>query len=218
MAPGAHFNGPVPRLAAQWKKFIALMLLFGAGATSLTAQHQTPAPNSDNRAGIVLTVEGRVEVVRAGDTRWASATTNLVLGFGDNLRTGPRSRATVQLSDLSVLRVNEKTVLEIRSQKETKGSLLDLRLGSTYFFNRSKPSSIQFHTPLVSGAIRGTEFNLAAEENGRTAVTLLEGEVALNNAQGELVLKSGEEGIVEPGQAPRKTAVLHAINVIQWSL
>src|SRR5260370_10742569 len=168
MAPGAHFNGPVPRLAAQWKKFIALMLLFGAGAISLTAQNQPPAPNSANQAGIVLTVEGTVEVVRAGDTRWASATTNLVLGFGDNLRTGPRSRATVQLSDLSVLRVNEKTVLEIRSQKETKGSLLDLRLGSTYFFNLSNHYSIQFHPPFVSGAMRGTESTRAAEEDART--------------------------------------------------
>jgi Tfp pilus assembly protein PilF len=218
MVHGPHSNAPVLRLTTQWKKFIALMLFFGAVATSLTAQNQPPAPNSANQAGLVLTVEGTVEVVRAGDTRWAPATTNLALGFGDNLRTGPRSRATVQLSDLSVLRVNEKTVLEIRSQKETKGSLLDLRLGSTYFFNRSKPSSIQFHTPLVSGAIRGTEFNLAADETGRTAVTLIEGEVALNNAQGELVLASGEQGIVEPGQPPRKTAVLHAINVIQWSL
>ena len=49
-------------------------------------------------------------------------------------------------------------------------------------------------------------------------VTLLEGKVALNNAQGELVLQSGEQGSVAPGQAPRKTAVLDAINIIQWSL
>ncbi|HEX4645056.1 MAG TPA: FecR family protein, partial [Verrucomicrobiae bacterium] len=218
MVRGSHLNPSVPRLYAQWKKFIALTFFFGVVATSLTAQNGATPAGRTNQAGIVLTIEGTVEVVRAGETNWTAATTNLALGFGDNLRTGPHSRATVQLSDLSVLRVNEKTVLEIRSQQESKGSLLDLRSGSTYFFNRSKPASIQFHTPLVSGAIRGTEFNLAAGEDGRTAVTLLEGEVALNNAQGALVLESGEEGIVEPGQAPRKTAVLHAINVIQWSL
>src|SRR3989454_280116 len=106
--------------------------------------------------------------------------TNLSLGFGDSLRTGPRSRSTVRLSDLSVLRVNENTVLEIRSQSEGQGSILDLKSGSCYFFNRSKPASLQFRTPLISGAIRGTEFNLAATENGPTRVTLFEGEVALN--------------------------------------
>ncbi len=177
-----------------------------------------PVQGNEKRAGIVLTIEGTVEMAPAGSLKWSPANTNLSLAFGDSLRTSARSRATVRLSDLSVLRVNEKTVLEIRPQAERTGSLLDLRSGSTYFFNRSKPSSLQFHTPLVSGAIRGTEFNLAAEENGPTTVTLLEGEVALNNAQGELVLQSGEQGTVEPGKAPHKTAVLHAVNVIQWSL
>ncbi len=169
-------------------------------------------------AGLVLTREGVVEVMRGGTSQWGPARANLALAFGDSLRTGPHSRATVRLSDLSVVRLNEKTVLEIRPQADGKGSLLDLHSGSTYFLNRSKPASIQFHTPLISGAIRGTEFNLTAAENGQTTVTMIEGEVALNNANGELVLQSGEQGIVDPGQAPRKTAVLNAINIIQWNL
>jgi ferric-dicitrate binding protein FerR (iron transport regulator) len=192
--------------------FTAFVLVPNFAAVSQSAKR------NEKSAGIVLTIEGAVEVAPAGNSKWSPANTNFSLAFGDSLRTGPRSRATVRLSDLSVLRVNEKTVLEIRPQAERTGSLLDLRTGSTYFFNRSKPSSLQFHTPLVSGAIRGTEFNLAAEENGPTTVTLLEGEVDLNNTQGELVLHSGEQGTVESGRAPRKTAVLHAINIIQWSL
>src|SRR5205823_1211127 len=67
-------------------------------------------------------------------------------------------------------------------------------------------------------AIRGTEFNLEAAPDGTTTVTLLEGEVALDNQHGNLVLKSGEQAMVTPGQGPRKTAVLNAINVIQWAL
>jgi len=163
-------------------------------------------------------MEGTVEIAKSGRTEWTAVSTNLDLGFGDSLRTGPRSRATVRLSDLSVLRVNERTVLEIRPQAAGGGSLLDLHSGSTYFFNRSKPGSLQFHTPLISGAIRGTEFNLEALTGERTTVALLDGEVALENTYGQVVLHSGEEGIVEPNQAPQKTAVLHAINIIQWSL
>ena len=197
-------------------KFVACVAAILVGFESIAlAQRKT---GKERSAGVVLTIEGTVEVAAAGSSNWSPASTNLSLAFGDSLRTGARSRATVRLSDLSVLRVNEKTVLEIRPQTERTGSLLDLRSGSTYFFNRSKPSSLQFRTPLVSGAIRGTEFNLNAEENGPTTVTLLEGEVALNNAQGDLVLQSGEQGTVDPGQAPRKTAVLRAINIIQWSL
>ncbi|MDB6109059.1 MAG: FecR protein, partial [Pedosphaera sp.] len=190
-----------------------LPILWLALGFNFQASAKAPAGGETNQAGVVLTIEGTVEVARSGTSPWSTANTNLVLAFGDSLRTGPHSRATVRLSDLSVLRVNEKTVLEIRSQAGGNGSLLDLQSGSSYFFNRSKPSSLQFHTPLISGAIRGTEFNLTAAEDGLTTVTLLEGEVALNNAQGELVLQSGEQGTVEPGRAPQKTAVLNAINI-----
>lgn len=184
----------------------------------ISATVQAAPTGEATQAAMVLDIEGTVEIIRAGGNQASPALTNQTLGFGDSLRTAPRSRATVRLSDLSVIRVNEKTLLEIRAQADAKGSLLDMKSGSTYFFNRSKPGSVQFHTPLISGAIRGTEFNLAAEEDGRTTVTLIEGEVAMNNAQGEVVLKSGEQGIAEPGQPPRKTAMLNAINIIQWSL
>ena len=176
------------------------------------------AIGTSSPAGVVLTAEGTVEIAKSGRTEWTTASTNLDLSFGDSLRTGPRSRATVRLSDLSVLRVNERTVLEIRPQAAGSGSLLNLSSGSTYFFNRTKPGSLQFHTPLISGAIRGTEFNLESVPGGRTTVALLDGEVALDNQYGQLVLQSGQEGIVEPNQAPKKTAVLNAINIIQWSL
>lgn len=201
----------LPRLLARF--CLLAMAILNPGASSKAA------PVITNRvAATVLTVEGKVEVLRAGATQPQPAVTNLTLGFGDTLHTGPRSRATVRLSDLSVIRVNEKTVLEIRAQADAKGSLLDLKSGSSYFFNRAKPSSIQFHTPLISGAIRGTEFNLSAEDNGPTTVTLIEGEIAMSNDKGELVLKSGEQGTANPGEAPRKTAMLDAINIIQWSL
>jgi cytochrome c-type biogenesis protein CcmH/NrfG len=169
-------------------------------------------------AAVVLTIEGRVEVARAGQTEWFASATNLALQFGDSLRTGPQSRATLRLSDSSVLRVDERTELEIRSQQEGEGSVLDLESGSSYFFHRSKPSSLQFHTPLISGAIRGTEFNLTAADDGSTSVSLLDGSVSMKNSQGELVLAGGEQGIVSPGQAPRKSAVLNAVNIIQWTL
>jgi len=176
------------------------------------------AAASSPQAAQILTIEGTADIVRAGSADWKPATTNQVLTFGDRFRTGARSRATVRLSDLSVLRVDEKTVLELRSRDDNNGSLLDLLSGSTYFLNRSKPNQLQFRTPLVSGAIRGTEFVLTAADDGPSTVTLLDGEVALHNPQGELVLHSGEQGTIEPGQAPRKTAVLNANNIIQWSL
>src|SRR5262249_14844010 len=143
----------------------------------------------------------------------------VVLNVGDRLRTGLRSRATLRWSDLSVLRVDELTSLELQPPDKAKDKpQLELKSGATYLFSREKPEEIQFRTPAASGAIRGTDFNLAVREDGQTVLSLIEGEVLLTNSLGGETLRSGEQGLVAQNQAPRKSPLLDAINVIQWAL
>jgi Tfp pilus assembly protein PilF len=182
------------------------------------ASAQTPASTNQPESRL-LTIEGSVQLLTVGTTNWSGGKTNQPLHFGDRLRTGARSRATVRLSDLTVLRVNELTTLQIREPRQAgKLSELDVNSGSTYFFSRSRPAEQEFRTPLTSGAIRGTEFNLAVAADGRTVVTLLDGQVTLTNSFGQVDMESGEQGVVEAGKAPVKTAVIEAINIIQWCL
>jgi predicted Zn-dependent protease len=189
------------------------------GGFFLAVALATVLPEGAAAQSALLTVEGRVEVARAGSLAWTPGATNQSLQIRDRVRTGMRSRATVRLSDLSVLRLSELTTIEIQPPSKTGNKpVLEQRSGATYFLNRERPREVEFRTPQASGAIRGTEFNLAVTEDGRTVLTLLDGEVALSNPQGELVLKSGEQATVQAGQAPTKTAVLDAINIIQWAL
>src|SRR5881296_1184776 len=160
----------------------------------------------------LLTIEGRVETARAGTLAWIAGRTNQPLQIGDRVRTGSRSRATLRLSDLSVTRLDELTTLQIQAPGKTGNKpVLDHQSGVIYFLNRERPSDVEFRTPQASGAIRGTEFNLAVTADGRTVLTLIDGEVGLSNAQGELVLSSGEQATVQGGQAPTKTAMIDAI-------
>ncbi|MGD0411973.1 MAG: hypothetical protein ABSC18_09730, partial [Verrucomicrobiota bacterium] len=96
--------------------------------------------------------------------------------------------------------------------------VIDVKSGATYFFNRDKPQETQFQTPSASGAIRGTEFSLVVRDDGRTELALLDGQVDLTNEQGSVQLQSGEQATVEKGRAPQKTAVINAVNIIQWTL
>ena len=192
--------------------FFSLLLC----ARIVSAQNSPAAPATGD--SLLLTAEGKVEAAAAGSTDWQAASTNQTLHVGDRLRTGLHSRATVRLSNLTVLRVNELTTLQIQPPSAPgKQSALDLEKGAAYFFSRERPTEMEFRTPLASGAIRGTEFNLAVADDGKTEVTLIDGAVALTNQNGGVNLASGEQGIVEPGQAPRKTASINAINIIQWS-
>jgi tetratricopeptide (TPR) repeat protein len=180
-----------------------------------------PAAGGSKGESIVLEAENKVEFLKVGTSAWIAAPTNQVLRVQDRFRTGFKSRATLRLSNQGILRVSQLTTLEIQPPSDTtkEQSVLDLKSGTAYFFNRDQPVETQFKTPQASGAIRGTEFNIDVAEDGRTVVTLLDGAVDLTNAQGQGVsLTSGEQGTVEAGKAPTKTAVLDAINIIQWGL
>ncbi|MGA2241797.1 MAG: TonB-dependent receptor [Verrucomicrobiota bacterium] len=175
--------------------------------------------NTNSASAIVVSVEGTVEILRLGAREWTVASVGSSMGVGDQLRTGQRSRATLRLSNLSILRVGELMSYEIEPPHTAADKpTLNLKSGSAYFFNRDRPQEVQIRTPTVTGAIRGTEFNVSVGPDGRTTVTMIDGEVELTNSFGSVALSGGEQGVAEEGRAPVKTAVLNAVNVIQWNL
>jgi hypothetical protein len=188
--------------------------------TAIAALSQPAAPAAPAaQVTTLLTLSGKVEVSPPGKAEWSPAQTNQTLQVGERIRTGKSSRATLRLSNLSILRVYELTTLEIQApQKPGASALLDVQSGAAYFFNRDRPLDTQFRTPSASGAIRGTEFNLTVADDGTMKLALLDGQVDLNNGQGSVQLKSGEQAVAEKGGAPRKSPLLDAVNVIQWTL
>src|ERR1044072_2938543 len=73
------------------KRFVAFGLLL-AGTVGALAQGAPGAALSR-----LLAFEGKVEVARAGTAAWAIGGPNQLLQNGDRLRTGVRSRATIEL-------------------------------------------------------------------------------------------------------------------------
>jgi len=199
----------------QCRVFFSLLLaLTMAGRLVFAADTATQAGGAE-----VVSIEGRAQFSRRAAPQWQTATNGLRLANGDLFRTMARSRATLKWSDLSTLRVDELTTLEIRPPRpKARVADIDVKSGAGYFFSREKPAEIHFQTPVASGAIRGTEFNLRVAADGRTELTLLDGEVDLTNEFGGVALRAGEQATVEPGQAPRTTAVIDAVSIIQWAL
>ena len=174
-------------------------------------------PESATNASL-LSKENVVDAANGGGP-WTSATVGQPLALHDRLRTGEDSRAAVRMTDLSVLRIDELTTIEITPPATASDKpALNVKEGTTYFFSREKSREMKVETPAANGAMRGTEFVVAVAANGSTTITMLDGEVELSNAQGSLVVTSGEQAKVDVGGAPRKTAVLEAINSVQWCL
>jgi tetratricopeptide (TPR) repeat protein len=202
-----------PRFARRNPAWICLVVVL----TTSALRGQAPAPGP--RDAVLLTISGAIEVAPAGTTAFAPGQPNQILHLGDQVRSGKASRASIRLSDKSVLRVYELTTLEIKPpQQADHNDVIDVKSGATYFFNRDKPQETQFQTPSASGAIRGTEFNLLVKEDGGTELTLLDGQVDLTNNQGSVQLQSGQQGTVANGKKPQANPVLNAVNIIQWTL
>lgn len=211
---------PVHRVAT-WFPPLSLVVIV---TLTLLLIHSSPlsgqnSPAETNQISVLLTTEGTVEARAADGREWARAVVGQKLEAGAQLRTGERSRATVRLSNLSVMRVSALMTMEILPPPASGGqATFDLKAGKAYFFSRDKPRNFLLRTPTATGAIRGTEFNVEVGPDGRTVLTLIDGEVELSGEEGTLTLTSGEQGIVERGKAPTRTAVLQAVNIIQWCL
>jgi Tfp pilus assembly protein PilF len=183
-----------------------------------SARGQQASATSTN-ISTVLTVQNKVEILRARTEDWLAAKKGDVLQIGDRLRTGEDSRATVRLYDRSVLQVGELTTYEIQPPRKGKTRpSLDVKKGLLYFFSRQRGEEMSVTTPTAVAAIRGTELSVQVDEDGRTVLALLDGEADLTNEQGRLALAAGEQAAVESGRSPGRTATLAAAEAIQWVL
>lgn len=179
--------------------------------------HATRAHAADAALSELIEKENLVETKPAAGP-WTGASVGQKIPLRDRLRTGELSRAGILFSDKSVLRLDELTTMEIvpppaGSAKPT----LSLENGAVYFFSREKPRELEVRTPAANGALKGTAL-LVEVRGGVTRLTTLEGQVELSNAQGRVTIGPGEQGVAEPGKAPRKTAVIEAVNLLQWCL
>src|SRR5262245_33837451 len=193
--------------------FVSLTM-HGSRAWAQTTNRQAPA--SPIR---IIAIERTVEVSRVGSLEWDLAYTNQLLKAGDRIRTREGSRLTLLWSDQSTVRLGSMTEFEVAPPPQPKAqSGFSLFRGLAYFFHRDKPADVRVKTRTASAAVRGTEFNLEARDNDQTILTMVDGEVDFSNEQDTIRLRSGEQGIAEPGRAPRKTPQIVVMNVIQWCL
>src|SRR5690606_35394216 len=78
------------------------------------------------------------------------------------------------------------------------------------------PESLSFDTPFVNAGIEGTEFVLEVTDEG-TAVTVLEGEVALTSPFGSADVPGGQRGFTPAGGGPEVQRAEDALRAVDWT-
>src|SRR5439155_16026723 len=93
--------------------FMGRCFLLGLGLILAGWRSSLPAQDSPgSRAAVLVEKENIVDAQVRGAT-WKAAPVGIELEISDKLRTGEFSRATVRFTDLSMLRLDELTTIEI---------------------------------------------------------------------------------------------------------
>src|SRR3954463_250510 len=180
--------------------------------SSRNLQAQTSKPEQ----AVIIEIEGTVETSAPAANTWKPVRLNQTLEPGVRVQTRQHSRAVIRLTDLSLLRLGEETLVEIPSA--SANPVLRFLKGVLYYFHRDKPGVLPVKTPTAYAVVIGTEFEASVDDNGATELYLIDGRVDLSNELGQLALKSGEGAKVLPGSVPVQTAVLNPAASIQWAL
>ncbi len=174
---------------------------------------------SKSQNASVIEIENVVQTSAGSKGEWVKARQNQTLAIGDRIRTRHRSRATVGLTGLYTVRLDQFTTIEITpGLVDDKKPKLDLLGGAAFIFSRERNGEMDVRMPAANAALRGTQLFAQVLPGGKSLIQVLEGSVELKNTAGRLVLEAGEAGEAAPGQAPRRTAVIDAKNILQWAL
>ncbi|MCB0330584.1 MAG: FecR domain-containing protein, partial [Bdellovibrionales bacterium] len=130
---------------------------------------------------------------------------------------GQKSRLGLRFADGRLIRLREKSQLELSPASGQSEEELNLVDGAMHLFNRLGKTRYTVKTPEVSAAIRGTEI-VASRINGESTVTVYDGEVLLEAQSETLRLTHGESGAVKQGEAPRKVQLLKPTEQVEWAL
>src|SRR6266542_5110674 len=206
-------NPPMKNLAAiQFYTVLAMAVLLDVTSPPLS----TAAAQCDPWVAKMVSVQGVVEVRRAGQTQWVPARLNDLYCGGDQVQVGERSRADLALINQPVVRLDQNTTISLGGIREQRVTWLDLIRGALYFFSRM-PRNLEVRTAFVNAGVEGTEGLIVVESN-RTLITIFEGTVLASNPSGSLTLVGGQSAIAEQGRAPNLTVVVRPRDAVRWAI
>ncbi|OGP89260.1 MAG: hypothetical protein A2156_07200 [Deltaproteobacteria bacterium RBG_16_48_10] len=164
----------------------------------------------------LVSVQGGVQVLRAGEKQWRSVKIHDIICPGDAIRVLTRSRAGILLINQATLRLDQNTTVTFSPPETEKTSLIDLLMGAIHFFSRQR-RGIRVATPFVNATVEGTEFYMEAKSD-KTFLSIFEGQVVTTNQAGEIQLAKGQSATVVKDQVPVLHVVARPRDAIQWTL
>lgn len=153
--------------------------------------------------------QGQVSHLQGGQWR-AARVGDRLQAIGDGLSTGPNSTARLVVdTGIGTVDVAEKTKLWIQALDfaPDNGRITRIQVGQGQARLRVRPfthrgSQLEIRTPASLSGVRGTDFGVTVQPNGKTGLAVLNGKVQ-SAAQGQAkAVPGGYQNFTLPGQPP----------------
>ncbi|MEX0405989.1 TonB-dependent receptor [Aquibium sp. LZ166] len=139
---------------------------------------------------------------------WRTVELHQDLLAGDVLRTNALGQLAILFSDRTQVRIGRNTTLVVKNVGDASDTLLGLRSGTLWARAERGGEGLTIETPAASAAIRGTDWTMSVDADGRTSLVVLEGLVELSNEFGSVSVAEGEGAVASIGQAPSKVVIV----------
>jgi tetratricopeptide (TPR) repeat protein len=167
-------------------------------------------PRAATPAGSVIARKLGEEIRFIEVDAWRTVDVAQDLLAGDQLRTNLHGQLAILFADRTQIRLGRNTTLLVKQIGAAADTLLDLRAGAIWGRAQRGGAGLTVETPAAAAAIRGTDWSLTVDDNGRTALIVLEGLVELANEFGSVSVAQGEAAVAAIGQAPTKLVIVDA--------
>jgi hypothetical protein len=170
----------IPMMRRALGVLLTAALLAGSGARALAAGLITLIPN------------GAVDVRLGEAASWRPVTEQETVSAGEAVRTHRESTAELHFSDGSRVQIGSFSIFSI-DKTDTQETGFSLKLGKIRAaFAGLLSSHVSIRTPTAVCAVRGTVFDVGADEKG-TEVTMAEGVLEVTDKQGKQAVITSEE-------------------------
>ncbi|WP_422844415.1 TonB-dependent receptor domain-containing protein [Acidovorax sp. M2(2025)] len=170
-------------------------------------------------AAEIISLQGTGDQRSAAAADWQPARPAQPLATGDFVRTRQAAKMALLFADDTQLRLHQNTVLQVKGVATPAQPVTTLLLNAGRAWTqtrRADGSRLNLETPAATAAIRGTDWDLSVEDDGRTVLTVLSGTVEFSNAQGQVSVSANEAAVAEVGKAPVKLVLSQPRDRIQW--
>jgi hypothetical protein len=139
------------------------------------------------------------------------------ISSGDVIKTGDNGKATLFLTEGSILKLSTDTQVEFEELLETEVTKLKL-LGGKIWLDARPTEKHEIHTPVDVLAVRGTEFTVEVAEDGTTTLIVLEGIVEFSDLQQTKIVAVGQNqtSTSTPSGTPSDPTMLDPELIQRW--